>query len=260
MLEVRDVGRGNVDDVFSVCSYGRLDEPVQMKGIDLKKKWLLGMMDEYGSCTKVAYLDGTPVGQVLFYPEEAVPYMPYPRDRAVILHCVYNPFPDARRMGVGSALMNELLDECRTSLPCLGSRICSIVVARPFSTGEGFSLGDFYTRFGFLNGIDEMYMEVSGTYEPREPGRYVPLIEDRERAVVLFEPVCEWGYPHAMRVVDAVREIDPDITVDVYNSWDRPEESLKRGNVGVVVNGTPITSYITDTSAFRVEVARALGR
>jgi hypothetical protein len=95
-VSIRDVDASSIDDVFRICSFKNLDDPLQTKGMEIKRRWLLEMLGRYGPCTKIAYLDDRPVAQILFYPEEAVPYVLSPREGAVILHCAYNPFPTPR--------------------------------------------------------------------------------------------------------------------------------------------------------------------
>lgn len=259
MLRVEDVDEGNVDDVFRVCSHSRLDDPLQREGMEVKRRWLLSMLERHGPCTKIAYLDDSPVAQALFYPEAAVPYIAYPREGVVVVHCVYNPFPESRGMGVGTALMEALIDDCRMGISVLGGGKCSYIVARPFNTGEGLSMVGFYSRLGFFDGLNEMYMGVHGSYEAREETSYVPLNEDRERAVALYEPLCEYALPQVTRVRELLWEVDPDLPVELIDSWERPEESMKRGNQWLVVNAKAIESYVTDGNVFRAEIERALG-
>lgn len=64
-LIIKEVDEANLDDIFKICSYRRLNDPLQRIGIEMKKGWLLEILDRYGPCTKVAYLDGRPVVQVL---------------------------------------------------------------------------------------------------------------------------------------------------------------------------------------------------
>jgi len=260
-LMVADLEEENLDDVFRVCSHNRLDDPLQRRGIELKRRWLLEMLAERGPCTKIAYLDGRPMAQVLFYPEDAVPFLTDPRRGAVVLNCVYNPFPEVRGRGAGTALLRSLMEECRTGLRCLGGGPCRFIVANPFNTGEGLSLDEFYVANGFKQGQPgEMFLDISAQYKPRETSEYRALREDRGRAVMFFNPVCEWSYPFAIRVREFLEEIDSDLPVELIDEWRNPEESVRRANQQLVVNATPIRSFWTQREAFRREVERALGR
>ena len=258
MLAVRDVSVDTISDAFRVCSHSRLDDPLQKEGMRLKSEWLRRMLRDHGPCTKIAYVEERPVAQILYLPEEAVPFIPQPRERVILLNCVYNPFEEFKRKGIASALMEAFIDECRMGLPILGGRACSFVVAKPFEAGEGLPMSEFYRRFGFREGSFEMYLEITGTYESRESGRYMPIREDRGRAVVFYDVMCEWGFSHANRVEQVIHEVDPEVEVELINPWERPEEYLKRGNHWLVVNARPIRSYVTQGKRFRDEVAEAL--
>ena len=136
----------------------------------------------------------------------------------------------------------------------------SFIVADPFNTGEGVSLEGFYERSGFEKADGEMYLEITGKYRPREKPMYEPLPEDRGRVLMFYDSACEWGYPFAVRVRDLLKEIDPDLLVELIDKWRQPEEYMRRGNETLIVNATVITSLWTEREAFRREVEQALGR
>lgn len=260
MLRIEDLTENNLDDVFNVCSYGRLDDPLQIKGIALKTRWLIDTLEKHGSCTKIAYLNDRPVAQILYFPEELAPSIADPREGVVALHCAYNPFSEARGRGAGKALMGKFLAECDSGLKILSGKTCSFVVARPYTTGVGLPLGEFYSKHGFLQGEDEVYFEVRKAYRPRATTEYDPLPEDRGRAFMFYEPVCEWGYPFAVQVKDYLRNIDPDLPIKLINSWEEPDKFIKRGSKQLIVNATEIKSFWTEKESFRREVEEALRR
>jgi len=259
-VSVRDVEASSIDDVFMICSYKNLDDPLQKKGMEIKRRWLLKMLDRDGSCTKIAYLDDRPVAQILYYPEKAVPYVLSPREGAVVLHCVYNPFPDAQGRGISTRLLTEFIEECERGPRLLGGERCSFIVARPFETGEGLGLGKFYGKNGFRDAEAEFYMEISGRYVEAEPAERIPVPEDAGRAVVFYEPVCEWGYPFAVRASDLIHEIAPGYPVSMYNSWENPLDYSKRGREWLVVNGEAIRSLWTDREAFKREIGQVIAK
>lgn len=258
MIIVKDVDEGNIEDVFRVCSHSRLDDPLQRKGMEMKRAWLLRMLEEHGPCTKIAYLDGKPVAQILFYPEEAVPFIEDSREGAVVLNCAYNPFPEARGKGAASSLVKSLTEEAGAGLKCLRGETCSFIAAKPFETGEGLSMTEFYTRCGFSKGDSEMYMEISGEYRPRGETAYEPLDEDGGKAIMFYDPMCEWGYGFAIRVRDLIHEIEPGYPFEMIDPWERPMESVRRGNQQLIVNGHVMQSFWTEREAFRREAERAI--
>lgn len=257
-MSVRDINEDNIFDVFRICSNKKLEDRTQLKGIQMKSKWLRKMMQDYGACTKIAYVDNAPIAQILFYPEEAVPYVYHKREGVIILHCAYNPFSNFQRKGITTTLVESLVNDSRMGMEILDGRPCEYIVARPFMTGEGISLERLYTSLGFLDGFNEMYREVFGTYEPQEIARYTPLYEDRDRAVLLYEPICEWNYFFMEQTRSVIEDIAPNLQVDIYNSWEHPDQSMRRGNQWLVVNRKPIKHHITDIEAFKIEVKEAL--
>src|SRR4030042_61737 len=68
MITVREVTEENLDDVFRVCSRGKLGDPTRMKGIGIKRAWMMGMMRDVGPVSMVAYMDGEPAAQAMYYP------------------------------------------------------------------------------------------------------------------------------------------------------------------------------------------------
>jgi GNAT superfamily N-acetyltransferase len=271
LLRVENISEENLEDVFKICSWNRAfaptDDPVLEKAREFKRRWLLDMLEQYGPCTKIAYLDGKPVAQILFYPEETVPYLHHPRKDVINLKCILNPFPEAQRKGVGAALMKALVDEGYTGLDCLGGRPCRFVVTRPFPHEGDLPLADFYEKYGFKQGHQEMFLEIKEKYVPMDIPKLSPLPEDRGRTILLYNVNCEWGYYYATTARDLIQSKHPDHPVEVFNSWKEPEEYKKRGDgwmliaVGILVNGkVPENPFIfwVDRKAFLRNVEEAM--
>jgi hypothetical protein len=176
----------------------------------------------------------------------------------MVIRCTYNPFVEAQKKGISSRLLDSVIDECREGPESLGGRPARFAVAQAFETGEGTSLVNFYASKGFQKGEGEMYLELHGEYTPRKTPRYEPIPEDRGRALVFFDPVCEWSIGSAVRTEEFLNEIVPNIPVTLINSWEKPDEHIRRGGRQIIVNVTPITSSWRDTEAFRREVAEAM--
>ena len=269
MIRIEDISEKNLEDVFNICSSNRtfapMDDPILEKAKELKRRWLLDMLKKHGPCTKIAYLDGRTVAQIAFYPEETIPYIHDPRKDVVNLQCIYNPFPEAQRKGVGATLMKALVDECNTGLDCLGGRPCSFVVTRPFPHEGDLSFSEFYEKYGFRQGPQEMFLEIKEKYVPREIHEYLQLPEDRGRIIILYNPACEWGYFIAFKMKELLKGIDLVPSTEIFNIWERPEGFLKRPlqrviSGRVIVNGQLIkgVSFWTDREAFCREVKEAL--
>jgi hypothetical protein len=235
-----------------------LDDPIQRQGIYIKRQWLLEFLKKYGSCTKIAYLNDKPVAQVLFYPEESIPSVKDPRKDALILHCIYNPFDEARGRGVASALIRSLVNDCKMGHTCFKGKPCTFICTRPFDTHEDRSLSKFYTSKGFKHANNEMFLEISSSYKPRKTAEVPSLNEDKGRAIVFYNPVCEWSFPFALRIKDLLSEVSPSLPVHIIDEWRSPEESSKRGNEQLIINAKPIRSFFTQREKFIREVKKAL--
>ena len=242
-----------------------MDGPIQVKAKEIKRQWIINMLNHHGSCTKIAYIDEKPVAQIQFYPEETIPFNNNPRKDVVHLQCVYNPFPEAQRKGVASALMKSLVSDCNSGLKCMDERPCSFLVTKPFPHEGDLPLNEFYKKSGFKQGNQEMFLEIKGEYIPREITEYRPLHEDRGRAVILYNPSCEWGYFFAFTVKELLQEIDPVLPIEIINIWERPEWYMKRPLQRVlsghaIVNSQLISGSIfwADREAFRREAKIAI--
>jgi GNAT superfamily N-acetyltransferase len=271
LLRIEDISEENFEDVFKVCSWNRpfapKDDPTLEKGREIKRRWILDMLEKHGPCTKIAYLDERPVAQILFYPEETIPFNHDPRRDVLHLQCIFNPFPEAQRKGVADALMKELLEECKSGLKCMGGRPCSFVVIKTFPHEGQLPLDTFYSKYGFKQGNQEMYLEIVGEYIPRNILENRRLPEDRGRALNFYNPPCEWGYFYAVKVRELLKEIDPDLPVEILDLWERPEEYMKRSHKQQIAARTIINTwepdpflFWIDKEAFRRNAIESLGR
>jgi hypothetical protein len=271
LLRVENISEENLEDVFMICSWNRafasMEGPTQEKARELKRRWLIDMLERHGPCTKIAYLDGKPVAQILFYPEETIPFNHDPRKDVLHLQCIFNPLPEAQHKGVGDTLMKTLVDECNSGLKCMGGKPCSFVVTKPFPHEGELPLDEFYSKYGFKQGNQEMYLEIKGEYVPREVLENRRLPEDLGRALNFYNPTCEWGYFYAVKVKELLQEIDPDLPVEIVNLWERPEEYMKRSHqqqiaARTIINAQEINPFLfwADKEAFRREAEEALGK
>jgi len=251
---IEDVSKENLKDVLGICSGNTPSEdPVLEKGRELKRRWLLDMLERYGPCAKIAYLDEKPVAQILFYPEETMPYIPNPRKDVIYLKCIFNPVPEAQRRGVGGALLKALIDECHTGLDCLGGRPCRFMITRPFPHEGYLPLNEFYEKYGFAQGHREMFLEIEGKYVPAEIPEYRPLPEDRGRIILTHNPDCEWGYFLVKTARELIQDKYPDLIIETYNSWEKPEEYKKRPHLPLVMASTIVNAQFVDSSVFWID-------
>jgi len=261
-VRIEELEESIIDDLVYVCSSAFLDDPVHAKGTLLKRNWLRRMVSEYGSCAKIAYYREKPVAQILFYPEAADPTLSVKREKAIFLVCVFNPFSEAQRLGIGTTLLQSLIQDCRHGLECLGGKPCTFIVTKPFNIGKFLSLPEFYKRNGFKPSPtepDTLHLDVTKPYIPAEPvERYEPLPEDRGKAIVFYSPVCQFSYQFAVTASRMITEVAPELQVKMFDSWEKPEESIKRKNWWLIVNARPIYKFFMEEEEFKAEVKGAV--
>ena len=54
---------------------------------------------------------------------------------------------------------------------------------------------------------------------------------------------CEHSWRSAVNIEQIIRDIDDSLEIVKINRWSNPQESIKRGNTLVSVNGKPIKHY-----------------
>jgi hypothetical protein len=113
---------------------------------------------------------------------------------------------------------------------------------------------EFYTRAGFSKAESEMFLEISGDYEPKGETSYKLTKEDEGRAIMFYDSTCEWGYGSAVRVRDLIYSVEPGYPFDMIDPWEKPVESMRRGNQRLIVNGKVIHSSRRDKEAFLTEI------
>ena len=255
MITVLDIDETNFNDVFKVCSSKHLNDPTFKKGIELKQRWIKENLTKYGPFIKIAYYNKTPAAQIMYYPETAIPYYKYPRQRVIEIFCAYRSIDDAK--GAGTILLKNLIDEAKKGIKCLEDEPCSFLVASPFNTGEGTSLREYYLNNGFQESESELYRELTGKYYPRKKETYENPFKDKGKAIIFYDMNCEYGWVFSLNIEKILRDIDHSLEIIKINKWNNPTESIKRGNPTVTVNGVTIKSGWR-TPEFQSEVKKAL--
>lgn len=261
-IRIENLSDLNVDDLIHVCSSEKLSDPVHQQGIILKRQWLLKMLGKHGACGKIGYYRDKPVAQILYCPEEADVTKANPREDVLVINCIYNPTSGAQKLGIGTMLLQSVIDDAKQRRTCLGDGPCKFILAKAFNTGEFLPMPEFYKRNGFLptDNTDLMWLPLEGNYEPAEPAKeYEPLSEDVNKAVIFHGPVCQFSFQFAKKTEEIIRETVPDIEIRMINEWENPEEALKRGNSRLVVNAKPIQTFFMDSAKFKQEIRQAVG-
>jgi GNAT superfamily N-acetyltransferase len=261
-VRIENLNESNIDDLILVCSSKRLNDPVHQKGMRLKKQWLLEMLQTYGPCAKIAYYNEKPAAQILYFPEEAEKTLPSRRENVLIINCIYNPTPEAQKLGIGKRLLQSVIEDAKRRRTCLGNKPCRFILAKAFNTGELLPLPEFYRKCGFTqvieNGRTLFYMPLEGGYESVPPiGEYETLEKDRGKAIVFYSPVCQFSYQFAKTIENTIKEVAPGIKVEMINEWENPQESMERKNTWLIVNAKPIQTFFMETEKFKEEIRQA---
>ncbi|MCX6653997.1 MAG: hypothetical protein NTY03_02620, partial [Candidatus Bathyarchaeota archaeon] len=152
----------------------------------------------------------------------------------------------------------NLLKECQLGLDCLEGRPSQLVVTQPFPHEGTLPLSSFYSKYGFKEGYQEMYLEANGRYVPMKVPEFHPLPEDHGRTIITYNVNCEWGYYYAITVRDLIQGKYPDHPIEIFDCWEKPEEYKKRGGgwiniaAGTIVNTRIPTAFLfwKDREAF----------
>lgn len=262
-IRIENLRESNIEDLIYVCSSKSLDDPIHQQGTKLKRQWLREMLDKYGSCAKIAYYNEKPVAQILYYPEEADVTRASIRENVLVINCIYNPTSGAQKLGVGTRLLNSVIEDVRQRRTCLGNKPCKFILAKAFNTGELLPMPEFYKRKGFLSTPEGnlLYLPIEGSYEPVTPvGEYEPLPEDKNKAVIFYGPICQFSYQFAKRIEEIIKELVPNIKIKMINEWEKPEEAIKRKNWWLIANAKPIQTFFMETRKFKEEIKQAVSQ
>jgi GNAT superfamily N-acetyltransferase len=260
-VRIENLQDSNLEDLIYVCSSNRLSDPIHQQGVKQKRQWLSEMLRKYGSCAKIAYYNDKPVAQILYYPEEADVTRAFKRENILVINCIYNPSAEAQKLGIGTRLLQSVIQDAKQRKTCLGNRPCKFILAKAFNTGELLPMPEFYKKNGFLSTSEGnlLYLPIEGGYEPTPPvGDYEPLPEDRNKALVFYGPICQFSYQFAKRIEEIIREVAPNIKIEMINEWEKPEESIKRKNWWLIVNAKPIQTFFMNTAKFREEIKQVV--
>jgi hypothetical protein len=257
LIRIEDISKNNIEDVFDICSLNRSFAPrigpILLEGRNLKKKWLMDMLALYGSCTKIAYFKEKPTAQILFYPEEAMPFLTKPRKDTIYLQCIFNPISKFQRRGVGGTLIKSLIKECNEGLNCLEGKKCNFIITKPFLHEGTLPLKEFYSKYGFKQTNNEMYLEITENYVSRDIPPFQQISEDQGKIILSYVPRCEWGYYYAISAKNILKEVYPEVNIIMNNVWEYPEEFMKRPHQNLIAGSTIADAKLVNDSFFWVD-------
>src|SRR6266571_5001785 len=220
-VRIEDLKENLLDDRISVCGDEQpVERPSVQKGIREKKQWLRKMLEESSSPSKILYVDNKPVGQILYYPESSIPFLKDPDPKMLHVGCSFVHLAQQGK-GHGKTLFKSVVNDAKTRAKY--DRLETVSFDPP---GCGLSQTAFWKRMGFK---------------------------------IFYEPTCIFTHRFSDKIAQAVRAIDPNVSVEMVNMWEKPEMAKRRNLVKgyVYINGKPMTHSVFEGEEFKKEV-RAL--
>jgi len=160
-IEIKDVTSDNVDDLVGPGCAPRWDDASHAQTLKeggmKKKEWVKKALQMFGCCAKIAYFEGKPVGFIEFYPMPVFPLLPKRQKRTVLVTCVVIPQKALQNRGIGSKLVQSLVEDLRQRpLPCFNGKPAEEIAIGSWGCHTGFpeSLPRF-RNFFFKNGFEE---------------------------------------------------------------------------------------------------------
>ncbi|RLE64886.1 MAG: hypothetical protein DRJ38_04660 [Thermoprotei archaeon] len=257
-LEIKNVTSENVDDLINLCiPPGMEDNPLFIKGAEMKKKWALHNIEKYRCIAKLAYVGSKPAG--------LIQYVSIPEEKVVEITCIFVPEEKNLRKGIGRALFKALLEDMRKPKPFFDNDAPSAFITWAFQVPRRYPQHEFFRKMGFKrvekdNPFFLYYPLKPGyVYRPKEE-KFISLEEDEGKALIFMDYSCPFSVYFMEKIKELIREVAPDIPIRVINMLEEPEEVKKRGKVTFcVVNKKPIKTFFGNKKAFQNEVKEALG-
>ena len=112
-----------------------------------------------------------------------------------------------------------------------------------------------------------MFLEIKGKYAPQKIPELRHLPEDRGSIILTYNPDCEWGYLYCTTTKEIFQGRYPDLPIEIFNGWEKPEEYKKRGGGWMLIAGGILVNtkvprnpfaFWTDREAFIRNVEEAL--
>jgi len=167
-VEIRDLGNENIDDLVNICvSQSGISHAETLKEGGLRKKmWIEKALEAFGSCAKIAYVKGEPIGFVEFYPIQMFPVLRHlVRDRkTVLVTCVFVGGKRTKGLqreyqgqGIGSKLIQALIKDLRQRrIPYFNNEKAEEIAIGSWCSHTGFPENlPRLRKFFFKNGFAE---------------------------------------------------------------------------------------------------------
>jgi hypothetical protein len=167
-LEIRELDTQSIDDLVDICipqSSISLAETLR-EGSQRKKAWVKKALKDFGSCAKIAYIRGEPIGFVEFYPIQMFPFLRHMAkdQKTVLITCVFvrgkktkGPQREYRGTGIGSKLIQALIADLKQrQIPYFNDERTEKIAIGSWCSHTGFpEVLPRFRNFFFKNGFVE---------------------------------------------------------------------------------------------------------
>jgi len=137
-----DVNNNNIDDFILLCiKEKQRNHLFFIKGIEVKKKWTIKVLERFGEVGKIAYVNDKPAGLIQFLPNI--------RERIIEIKCIFVPSKDYQRMGIGKKLLISLIQEMKKPKKYFNNNIPKALIVWAFEIPEYYPQHKFFQKMGF---------------------------------------------------------------------------------------------------------------
>ena len=260
-IRLVDLNEENVEDALNACTDpSTLRDRSFLAGLEIRRKWLLDIYDKMGSCAKIAYVAGKPVGIIQYTPMHAVPYYNTRRRDVLYIHCMYVQ-EEFRNRGIGSALLKAVKSDMSKSNRMFKEQTCRML-ATSARKHYGYVQFGLFRAEGFRrtkNSIDVALVcpLLSGGLETKLDIQTTKPLTIQERGVkIFFKPTCQYCKTTNRMIKGEIRKSNTKLEIEECNLWTCHREALRRGitSVATYINGHPIVPM--EPERFRKTVRR----
>ncbi len=255
-VRIKDLKERLLDDRISVCGDEQpIEQPAIRKGIGEKKQWLRNMLKQSGPPSKILYVDDKPAGQISYYPESSIPFLKNPDPKTLHVRCSFVHLAQQGK-GHGKALFQSVVDDMKAQ--GIYDRLETVSFDPP---GCGLSQTVFWKQMGFKERPEGKPHELEyplegGLTRPRQNN---PKHVKEKGVKIFYEPTCIFAHHFNDKIAEAIRAVDPKISVEIVNMWEKPQMAKQRGLTQscVYLNGRPMKHSLFEGDEFKNE-ARTL--
>ena len=256
-LEIKDVSSENIDHLINLCiPMERSSDPQFIEAANAKKMWAAETLKQCRNIAKLAYLNSKPVG--------LIQYRLNLEEKVVEISCIFVPEKAYLRKGTGKSLFRAMMENVKKPQSLFKNEVPNALVTRAFGVPGRYPQHEFYRRMGFRKVKEDdpflLYypLKKGYVYQPKEK-EYIPLKDDKRKALIFYDPSCPFEINFAYAVERLIREVAPNIPIRRINKFEEPGEVKRRGQVPFcTVNENAIQTFFMDKENFQKEVKHAL--